>query len=68
VAACAEAMAAHVDPHKSHTFRSGKKAGWRKEFTAEHRRRFSEIAGDLLIQLGYEPNCDWADEPVRSST
>jgi hypothetical protein len=68
VKSCAEAMAAHVDPHKSHTFRSGKKAGWLKEFTPEHRRRFAEIAGELLVQLGYEPNHDWAGEPVPSPT
>jgi hypothetical protein len=61
-------MAAHVDPHKSHTFRSGKKAGWQKEFTPEHRRRFAEVAGDLLVQLGYEPNHDWASAPLPSST
>jgi hypothetical protein len=67
VAACARAMADHVAPHKSHTFRSGKKAGWQKEFTAEHRRQFDEVAGDLLVQLGYEPNHDWATAPVASS-
>jgi sulfotransferase 6B1 len=68
VTSCAQAMAARVAPHKSHTFRSGKKAGWQKEFTPEHRRRFSEVAGDLLVQLGYEPNHDWANEPVSSAT
>jgi hypothetical protein len=67
VAACAQSMAAHVAPHKSHTFRSGKKAGWQREFTAEHRRRFDEVAGDLLIQLGYEPDHQWATAPVPSS-
>jgi sulfotransferase family protein len=67
VAACARTMAAHVAPHKSHTFRSGKKAGWQREFTAEHRRRFAEVAGDVLIQLGYEPNHDWATTPLPSS-
>ena len=64
---CARSMASHVAPHKSHTFRSGKKAGWQREFTAEHRRRFAEVAGDLLIQLGYEPNHDWATAPQTSS-
>jgi len=62
VAACAQAMAAHVAPHKSHTFRSGKKAGWQKEFTPEHRRRFDELAGDLLVRLGYEPDHQWVTE------
>ena len=68
VASCAQAMAAHVAPHKSHTFRSGKKAGWQKEFTPEHRRRFADVAGDLLVQLGYEPNHDWANEPASAAT
>lgn len=67
IEACAAAMTACIAPEKSHTFRSGKKAGWRNEFTAEHRRRFDELAGDLLIDLGYESNHDWASEPVASS-
>jgi hypothetical protein len=60
--ACAAAMTAGIAPHKSHTFRSGKKAGWQAEFTAEHRRAFDQVAGDLLIDLKYEPNHDWAHE------
>jgi sulfotransferase 6B1 len=62
------AMTACIAPEKSHTFRSGKKAGWRNEFTAEHRRRFDELAGDLLIDLGYETNHDWANEQGAGST
>ncbi len=60
--ACVAAMTACIAPEKSHTFRSGKKAGWQMEFTAEHRRRFDELAGELLIELGYESNHDWAKE------
>lgn len=67
VEACVKTMSAHIAPHKSHTFRRGKKAGWQREFTAEHRRRFDEIAGNLLIQLGYEPNHDWASAPIATS-
>jgi hypothetical protein len=48
-----------IAPKKSHTFRSGKKAGWQREFTAAHRARFAEVTGDLLLRLGYEPNYDW---------
>jgi hypothetical protein len=66
--ACVAAMTACIAPEKSHTFRSGKKAGWQMEFTAEHRRRFDELAGELLIELGYETNHDWAHEPVASTT
>jgi hypothetical protein len=67
VDACAQSMATSIAPAKSHTFRSGKKSGWQREFTAEHRRRFDELAGDLLIQLGYESNHDWATTPVAAS-
>jgi hypothetical protein len=64
VEACVRAMAASIAPEKSHTFRSGKKAGWQDEFDTEHRRMFDDVAGDLLIGLGYEPNHDWAKAPV----
>jgi hypothetical protein len=56
---CVSAMTARIAPHKSHTFRTGKRAGWQTEFTADHRRVFDELAGDLLIALGYESNRNW---------
>jgi hypothetical protein len=65
---CVTAMTARIAPEKSHTFRSGKRAGWQKEFTADHRRRFDELAGNLLIELGYELNHDWAHAPITSTT
>jgi hypothetical protein len=55
VHACVRMMLACVAPRKSHTFRSGKKGGWQREFTAEHRSIFDEVAGELLVELGYEP-------------
>ena len=48
-----------IQPGKSHTFRSGKTGGWREHFTEEHKRLFKEIAGDLLVRLGYEKSNDW---------
>ncbi len=48
-----------INPRKSPTFRSGKTGEWKKYFTNEHRRNFKEVAGDLLIRLGYEKNEDW---------
>lgn len=48
-----------IQPRKSHTFRSGKTGGWKQYFTEEHKQLFKEIAGDLLVQLGYEQNNDW---------
>jgi sulfotransferase 6B1 len=64
IEACMKSMAAEVAPQKSHTFRSGKKSGWRSEFTAEHRKQFDAVAGDLLIELGYERDHSWANEPM----
>jgi hypothetical protein len=64
---CIEAMTASIAPQKSHTFRSGKKSGWKHEFTAEHHRMFDELAGNLLIELGYEQNHDWAAVPVSTA-
>jgi hypothetical protein len=57
-------MLGHIAPARSHTFRSGEKSGWRKAFTPEHRRLFREVAGDLLIELGYEKDHSWIGEPA----
>ncbi len=48
-----------IQPKKSHTFRSGKTGGWREHFTNEHKQLFKDVAGDLLVKLGYEKNNDW---------
>ncbi|MFZ5909008.1 MAG: sulfotransferase domain-containing protein [Chloroflexota bacterium] len=48
-----------IQPKKSHTFRSGKTGGWRQHFTAEHKKLFKDVTGDLLVRLGYEQNNDW---------
>lgn len=52
-------LAKAIQPRKSHTFRSGKTGGWREHFTEEHKNLFKDIAGDLLVKLGYEKNNDW---------
>lgn len=48
-----------IQPKKSHTFRSGKTGGWKEYFTEEHRKLFKDVAGDLLVRLGYEKDNDW---------
>jgi hypothetical protein len=48
-----------IQPHKSATFRKGKTGGWRDHFTETHKNLFKEVAGDLLIKLGYEKDNDW---------
>ena len=48
-----------IRPRKSHTFRSGKTGGWREHFTVEHKNLFKDVAGELLVRLGYEKDNDW---------
>ncbi|MFZ5822267.1 MAG: sulfotransferase domain-containing protein [Chloroflexota bacterium] len=58
----AQALSVLVDaiqPKKSHTFRSGKTGGWRQHFTEEHKKLFKDVAGDLLVRLGYEKSNNW---------
>jgi hypothetical protein len=52
-------LEASINPQKSPTFRSGKTGEWKKYFTPEHKKIFKDVAGDLLIKLGYENNHDW---------
>lgn len=48
-----------IQPSKSHTFRAGKTGGWKTYFTDEHKKLFKDVAGDLLVKLGYEKNNNW---------
>jgi hypothetical protein len=48
-----------IQPSKSHTFRAGKTGTWKQYFTDEHRKLFKDVAGDLLVRLGYEKTNDW---------
>jgi hypothetical protein len=48
-----------IQPKKSRTFRSGKTGGWREFFTDEHKQLFKDVAGDLVVKLGYEKSNDW---------
>lgn len=50
---------ANIRPEKSHTFREGKSGKWKEVFKSEHKKRFKEVAGDLLIELGYEKDYSW---------
>ncbi len=49
----------NIDPQRSHTFRSGKSGGWRDVLTPTHKEQLKEVAGQLLIELGYEKDLDW---------
>lgn len=54
-----EILVETIQPKKSKTFRSGKTGEWKKYFKDEHKTLFKDIAGDLLVRLGYEQNNDW---------
>jgi len=54
-----ESLESSINPSKSPTFRSGKTGEWKKHFTDEHKKTFKDVAGDLLIRLGYEKDNNW---------
>ena len=54
-----EILVETIQPKKSKTFRSGKTGEWAKYFKDEHKSLFKDVAGDLLVRLGYEKNNDW---------
>ncbi|MBN1562413.1 MAG: hypothetical protein JXA10_01130 [Anaerolineae bacterium] len=41
------------------TFRKGTTGAWAAAFTADHTRVFKDVAGDVLIAMGYEQDHDW---------
>jgi len=41
------------------TFREGQIGSWKKHFNEEHKKVFKHVAGQLLIDLGYEKDFDW---------
>ena len=48
-----------ITPRKSGTFRKGKPGNWREYFSEVNKAQFKAVAGDLLIQLGYEESILW---------
>ena len=54
-----ECLEASINPSRSPTFRSGKTGEWRKFFTDEHKKIFKDVAGELLVKLGYEKDDNW---------
>jgi hypothetical protein len=52
-------LAGSIDPSRSPTFRSGKAGAWRAQFSPENIRLFKDVAGELLVRLGYESDMDW---------
>ena len=54
-----ESLESSINPKRSPTFRSGKTGEWKKHFTEKHKKIFKDVAGDLLVKLGYEKDDDW---------
>ncbi len=52
-------LASAIQPKKSRTFRSGKTGSWQQFFSEEHKKLFKDVAGDLVVKLGYEKGNDW---------
>jgi hypothetical protein len=52
-------MENHIDPKKSATFRKGQIGNWKHEFDNETKQVFKEVAGRLLIGMGYERDFSW---------
>ena len=48
-----------IRPSRSPTFRKGVAGDWKTHFSANHKRLFKDIAGDLLVRLGYERDDSW---------
>ena len=51
-----------LDPGESHTFRKGGKGsigGWKTVFNEDHKTAFKQVAGQDLIDLGYETGFNW---------
>lgn len=51
-----------MNPEESHTYVKGGKGsigGWQKYFKDAHKQAFKRVAGELLIDLGYETGLDW---------
>lgn len=53
-------MEANMDSSSSFTFRKGVVGGWRIEFDEEVIAAFKRVAGDVLIQTGYEKDMNWS--------
>lgn len=54
-----DSLESSINPQRSPTFRSGKTGEWKKHFTEEHKKLFKDVAGDLVIRLGYEKDNAW---------
>lgn len=54
-----EHIARRLYHRHSRTFRRGAIGDWKNYFTPAHKEAFKRVAGELLIELGYESDPDW---------
>lgn len=54
-----KSIASNARSQKTQTFRTGKIRNWENVYDDEVRDAFRNVAGDLLIELGYEESLDW---------
>ncbi len=52
-------IASNVYSRKTSTFRKGTIGDWANHMAPEHKTAFNEVAGQLLIDLGYEADDNW---------
>ena len=48
-------------------FGSGGTGDWGKSWSPSDRWEFDHVAGDLLVELGYEPDRSWSQLPARAA-
>lgn len=44
---------------KKSTFRKGVTGDWKNHWNDAHKKKFKDLAGDFLIELGYEKDFEW---------
>lgn len=54
-----ERVAARLFGENSLTFRRGQVGSWKENFAEEHKEAFKRVAGQYLIELGYERDLNW---------
>ncbi|MCL7452192.1 MAG: sulfotransferase domain-containing protein [Anaerolineae bacterium] len=54
-----ERIAERIFYRRSWTFRRGAIGDWRNHFASQHKAALKEVAGQVLIDLGYEADLDW---------
>ncbi|MGH2752013.1 MAG: sulfotransferase domain-containing protein [Actinomycetota bacterium] len=54
-----ERMARRNWSQSTATFRRGQIGDWRNHFNEDHREAFKQVAGEVLIRLGYERDLSW---------